>query len=121
MGTIEDVNFKAIRHNWPYHFGNRFTNHSLTFDNLELTEGELQELKETFLLSDNAKKFAIAQKIIESESMGNWAFYSFVPGAVFWALHQFCVLTNNICKVRHVFCTFCNVSVRFALSMFNIS
>ena len=94
--TIEDVNLKAIGHNLPYHFGNRFTNHSLSLDNLELTEDELQELKQTFVLSKNAKKFAIAQKLIESDSAGNWAFYSFVPGAVFWGLNQFCVLTNNI-------------------------
>ena len=97
--SVEQVNLEQIRHKWKYPIVTRFTNHSLTLENLELSSDELNELKETFVLSSNAKKFAIAQKLIEMERYGDWAFYTFIPSFAVLMLNQIACHTNDIFKM----------------------
>jgi len=51
------------------------------------------------VLSDKAKKFAIAQKLVEMDSIGNWIFYTFVPLAGAWILNMVSSHTNDIFKM----------------------
>ena len=97
--SLEHVNINAIRHKCSYHFGNKYTNHTLKLENLNLNDEELNELKETFVLSDKAKKFAIAQKIVEMDSAYNWSFYTFVPLVGAWMLNMMACHTNDIFKM----------------------
>ena len=98
--SVEQVNLEQIRHKWKYPIVTHFTNHSLTLENLELNSEELKELKETFVLSSNAKKFAIAQKILEMGRFGDWVFYTFVPSFAVCLLNQ--MWTVEVCPKMFV-------------------
>ena len=93
--TLEDVDLRAIRHKCSYHPGNKFTDHILTIDNLMLSNDEIEELKETFVLSDKAKKFAIALKLLEMDCAYSWIFYTFVPLVGAFSLNIISCLSND--------------------------
>lgn len=97
--SVKEVDLKKLRHKSTYHFGNLFSDHILTLEDLELTDEEINELKETFVLSDKAKKFAVAQKLIEMESLGDWFFYTSVPFGAAWLGHMMSAHFNDVFKM----------------------
>ena len=97
--SVDHVDFNVIRHKSPYYFGINFTDHILTLESLNLNKDELLKLKETFVLSEKAKKFALAQKLLEMESLASWAFYAFTPILACWVLNMMAVNFNDIFKM----------------------
>ena len=97
--TVEDVNLDHIRHKWKHMVVSRFTDNFFTLEHLNLSDEELNELKETFVLSNNAKKFAIAQKLLEMERYSDWLLYTFTPMSLTLLLYMLAVHCNDIFKM----------------------
>ena len=95
----DQVDLSTIRHQSPYHFGSYFTQHTLILDEdmLALDEDEMKALKETFFLSEKAKKFAIAQKLLEKTDIMTWFFETlFVPMTAYWFLQNLAFKCNDV-------------------------
>ena len=97
--SVDEVDLTQIRHQCSYQFGNYFTDHTLKLEALNLDEMELSNLKETFVLSVKAKKFALAKELMEIDRISTWFFYIVAPLVSCFALNQMAVHFNDIFKM----------------------